>query len=384
MKALAPRSQHISGEGAFAVWERALNLEAEGVDIIHLEVGEPDFITPAHIRAAGIESIQAGRTQYGFATGERNLREAMAAYVTRSRGVPTVAERVLVTTGVKGALYVTILLLAGEGDEVLIPNPGYSSYREITRIAGATPVPYPLRGANGFQPDIAEIASLITSRTKCILLNSPANPSGTILSPAGLDAIAELATQHDLWIISDEVYSQLYFTPTAPESIYTRPGMPERTILMDGLSKAYAMTGWRIGFGVFPDELVRPAINHIMNTWSCLPLFVQDAGVVALNGPQQCVAEMRNAYHERRDVAIELLCTLPDIKVTVPEGGFYLMMDVSAIGEAEALAYRFLEAGVGLLPGRVFGSEGGNYLRMALTQPIDKLHEAIARMKSVL
>ena len=379
MKLLAARTQRITGKGAFALWEKALALEAQGKEIIHLEVGEPDFATPPHIIEAAEQAMRAGRTHYGLAAGDWALREAIAAYLHRSRGVTVDPTGVLVTPGVKGALYFSMMAVVDHGDEVVVPAPFYPPYAEIIRFAGGRPVLYPLHERHGFQIDPDELAVLITPQTKAILLNSPANPTGVILSSDSLAGITDLAQKHDLWILADEVYHQLYYTDSSPVSIYSLPGMADRTILMDGFSKAYAMTGWRLGFGVFPQALREPVIKMMVSDHSSLPLFIQDAGTAALNGSQACVSAMRQVYRQRRDSALEIIDAMPGVRCVVPDGAFYILMNVVGTGlDSETLGQRLLEKGVALLP------SGPDFLRLAFTKSETDIATGLERMAAVL
>ncbi len=397
MKQLAKRSQRISGAGAILALERAQALEAQGVDMIHLEVGELDFDTPEHIVEAGVAALRNGRTRYGATAGTLILREAIADYVSRSRetAVSTADStsalstsvspaHVICTPGVKGALYFAMMALIEAGDEVIIPNPGFTAYTAIIQFAGGKPISLPLRAVNGFLPDIDELRSLITERTKMIILNSPGNPTGAVFPLKTLEAIAEIALEHDLWIISDEIYAQLSFTGAMAPSIYTLPDMAGRTILMDGFSKAYAMTGWRLGFGIFPEPMIAPVLAMMVNDHSCLPLFIQDAGVAALRGSQSCVATIRDELKLRRDLVVPALNQLPSITCPMPEGAFYAMMDISALDmNAAEFADRMLDVGVSLLPGGVFGQYGEQYVRLAYTVSRDRLAEALERIQRV-
>ena len=379
MKSLATRTQRIGGKGAFGVWEKAMALEAQGKSIIHFVLGEPDFDTPEHIIEAAEAAMRAGRTHYGRGTGEPALREAIAAYLQRSRGVRVDPSAVLVTPGVKGTLYFTLLALIDHGDEVLVPAPFFPPYAEVIRLAGGVPVSCPLSEEAGYQIDPEAVAEYITPRSKALILCSPGNPTGVIFNADSLAAIANLAQQHDLWVVSDEVYHQLYYTPTPPPSIYALPGMAERTILMDGFSKAYAMTGWRLGFGVFPEILREPITRMMIADHSCLPPFIQDAGAVALNGSQECVEMMRCAYQQRRDRAIPLLNAMPRVRYTVPDGAFYFLLNIAATGlDSETLAYQLLEAGVALLP------SGPDHLRLAYTRPETEIVLGLERMAGVI
>ena len=392
MKPLTKRSQRVTGMGAFDIWRKAQALVEQGVDVVRLELGEPDFDTPQHIVAAGVRAMRNGRTRYTSSAGTPELRRAIADYVRRTRETATSASsaqavaphNILIAPGVKSVLFFSLMALVELGDEVLMPDPGYPGYQEIARIAGGTPVMFPLRAENGFQPDVAEIESLITEQTKCILLNSPGNPTGTINGRSRLQQIAELAQRHDLWIISDEIYAQLHYTAEFPTSIYSLPNMAERTILLDGLSKPYAMTGWRLGFGVFPEPLIAPISKLMTNNHSCVPLFVQDAGLAALNGPQACVVNMREAYRQRRDGVVATLATMPQLTYVKPDGAFYVTLGAANGRNPSQLCDDFLQAGVALLPCTGMGVNGRHYMRMALTQPQERLDEALKRMKRVL
>ncbi len=389
MKPITARSQRVASMGAFGIWLKAQQLAEQGVDIIRLEVGEPDFDTPTHIVEAGVRAMQNGRTRYNYSTGISELRQAMTDYVTRTRQTAVSPTNILVAPGVKAMLFYALLALVEEGDEVLMPDPGFPGYIEITNITGGTPIPYTLLAENDYQPDPDEIASLITERTKCILLTSPGNPTGMIADQPRLERIAELALQHDLWVLSDEIYAQLYYTPDFPPSIFSLPEMAKRTILLDGMSKPYAMTGWRCGFGVFPEPLVDPVNKLMVNSHTCLPLFVQDAAIAALNGPQECVTEMREAYRQRRDMIVAELATMPQLSYVKPNGAFYVMLGVNngrsaSDRSASDLCNDFLQAGVSLLPCAGMGEYGKNFIRMAFTKPADQLQEAIRRMKTVL
>jgi aspartate/methionine/tyrosine aminotransferase len=373
----------VPGEGAIETLSRALKLEAQGVDIIHLEIGEPDFPTPGHILEAGIESIRSGRTRYGPAQGTPDLRAAIGDTISSTRGLPADPERVLVAPGGKPIIFFTILALVEAGDEVIIPDPGFPAYAATTQFIGGRPVSLPLRAENNFRIDVETLRERITDRTKLLILNSPANPSGGVNTPAELEQIAELALSHQLWVLSDEIYSQLYYDDVAPFSIAALPGMAERTILLDGFSKSYAMTGWRLGYGLFPEPMVLPVTNMMINGHTCVPLFVQDAGLAALQGPQDCVAEMRTEYRARRDLVVECLNAIPGIACPSPAGAFYAMPDLSALGvtNAREFANFLLDNGVAALPGTDFGRYGEGYLRISYATAREKLVEGLNRIQ---
>ncbi|NOX60699.1 MAG: pyridoxal phosphate-dependent aminotransferase [Chloroflexi bacterium] len=382
---MAARARRIPGEGALETLSRALDMEARGIDIIHLEIGEPDFPTPTHIVQAGVDAIRAGRTRYGPAPGIWELREAIADHLAASRGVRVSPERIIVTPGGKPVIFMTVLALVEKGDEVIIPDPGFPAYEATVRFAGGTPVSLPLRGETGFQVNIDALKERITRRTKLLILNSPGNPTGSIIRAAELEAIAELALQHNLWLLSDEIYSQLYYDEP-PKSIAAIPEMAERTILLDGFSKSYAMTGWRLGYGAFPKPLVEPVTNIAINNYSCTPLFAQDAGIAALRGPQDCVAAMREAYRVRRNLVVERLNAMPGVSCTMPAGAFYALPDVSALGTANVRTFtnHLLENGVAVLPGVDFGRHGEGYMRISFATAQDKLREGLRRIEAAV
>ncbi len=363
------------GMGAFGVWEKANQLAAQGKQLVRLEIGEPDFATPDHIVKAAEQSIRKGRTTYGNSAGEPRLREAIAAYLARSRNIETAWQNIMVTPGVKGALFFTAMMLLDPGDEVLVPTPGYPPYNEVVAFAGGKSVSYQLKEADGFQIDSAEILSKITAKTKMIILNSPSNPTGTLLSRASLEKVAAIAEAHDLWIVSDEVYFQIYFTDDRPISIYELPNMPQRTILLDGFSKAYAMTGWRLGFAVVPDYMTASFAKMMVTDHSNLPLFIQDAGYAALTESQVCVAEMVAAYRHRRDLTMARLATMPIVDAIFPDSSFYVLINIEKTGEsAQCIGDKLLDAGVALLP------QGETHLRMAFVQSQASIERALDLM----
>ena len=380
---LAARASRIPGEGAIETLSRAQALETRGRDIIHLEIGEPDFPTPAHIVEAGIAAIRAGRTRYGPAPGSPALRTAIAAHVAATRGIPAGPEQVVITPGGKPVIFFSILALVEAGDEVIIPNPGFPAYAATVQFVGGVPVSLPLRAENDFRVEPETLRRLVSERTKLLILNSPANPTGGVLSQAELEAIAEIALAHNLWVLSDEIYSQLYYGHTPPPSIAALPEMAGRTVLLDGFSKTYAMTGWRLGYGVFPSLLVQPVVNMIINGHTCVPLFVQEAGLAALQGPQEAVTKMRAEYRARRDLVIDHLQGIPGISVTTPAGAFYMMPKISGLGMTNARPFvnMLLEAGVAVLPGTDFGSYGEGYLRLSYAAAREKLVEGLRRMR---
>jgi aspartate aminotransferase len=383
---LAERMGRLGTESAFEVLARAKALEATGKTVIHLEIGEPDFPTAEHISRAAIEALLSGQTHYVPAPGIPALREAVAAFLDRTgrlRGVSP--DRVVVTPGAKPIMFFTILALAGPGDEVLYPDPGFPMYESITSFAGATPVPVPLREGNEFRIDVDELASLITPRSKLLIINSPHNPCGSALTRADCEAIASLALRHDLIVLSDEVYWALrYGGPHA--SVLEFDGMADRTVLLDGWSKTYAMTGWRLGFGVFPAGLVEPITRLAINSVSCTSAFSQFAAIAALEGPQDGVAAMVAEFRRRRDVIVSGLNALPGVSCVSPDGAFYAFPNISGTGmRASELADRLLsEAGVAVLAGTAFGPWGEGFLRLSYANSVANIQLALDAIKFLL
>jgi len=383
---LAERMGRLGTESAFEVLARAKALEAAGKHVIHLEIGEPDFPTATHIADAAVEALRSGQTHYVPAPGIPALRAAVAAFLDatgRLRGVSP--DRVVVTPGAKPIMFFSILALCGAGDEVLYPDPGFPMYESIAAFAGATPVPVPLREANGFRIDVAELASLITPRSKLLILNSPHNPCGSALTREDCAAIAELALRHDLVVLSDEVYWALRYGGEHA-SVLEFDGMESRTILLDGWSKTYAMTGWRLGFGVFPESLVEPVTRLAINSVSCTSAFSQYAAIAALEGPQDGVTDMVAEFRRRRDVITAGLNAIPGVSCLVPDGAFYAFPNITATGvPASRLAERLLnEAGVACLAGTAFGGWGEGFLRLSYANSVANIEAALDAMKALL
>jgi aspartate aminotransferase len=382
---LAPGALRLGTEGAFAVLARAREIERTGRDVVHLEIGEPDFPTPAHVADAAFAAIRAGETGYCPAPGIPELREAAAAELSRTRGVPIAPERVLVANGAKPFLFFGVLATCEPGDEVVYPDPGFPIYESAIRFAGATPVPLVLRERDDFGFSVEALAARVTARTKLVILNSPQNPTGGVLAAETLAAAAEVLRGSAAWVLSDEVYGRLLYEG-AFASIATEPGMLERTIVLDSFSKTYAMTGWRCGYAAVPDALVEPLTRFIVNSTSCVPPFVQRAGVAALTGPQDDVAAMLTEFRARRDLVVAGLAALPGVSCRVPHGAFYAFPNVEAVPlRAAALAQRLLEeAGVALLSGTAFGAAGENHLRLSYATSRERLAEGLARMRAFL
>jgi aspartate/methionine/tyrosine aminotransferase len=381
----SPRALELGTEGAFAVLARARELERAGRDVVHLEIGEPDFPTPAHAAEAAFAAIRAGETGYCPAPGITELREAAAEELSRTRGVPVAPGRVLVANGAKPFLFFGVLATCEPGDEVIYPDPGFPIYESAIRFAGATPVPLVLRETDDFAFSIDELAACVTERTKLVILNSPQNPTGGVLARETLAAAAGVLRDSPAWVLSDEVYGRLLHEG-AFASIATEPGMLERTIVLDSFSKTYAMTGWRCGYAAVPEPLVEPLTRFLVNATSCVPPFVQRAGVAALTGPQDGVERMRAEFRARRDLVVAALAAMPGVTCRVPHGAFYAFPNVTGAPlETEVLADRLLdEAGVALLSGTAFGAAGEGHLRLSYATSRERLAEGLARMRAFL
>ncbi len=371
-------------ESAFGVGARARALEAQGRSIIYLNIGEPDFPTAPHIIEAAHQAMLRGETHYGPPLGIPAARQAVAEYFSL-RGVDADPANVAIAPGAKPFLGFAAMALLSPGDEALIPDPGFPIYASMVSYIGATPVPYHLAPERDFTPDPAEIRSLVTPRTRLIFLNSPHNPTGGVIPQDSLEQIAALALERDLYVLSDEVYGRLTYGGAEHRSIAALPGMVERTILLDGASKAYAMTGWRLGFVHLPAPLVPVIERLLINTVSCTPTFSQHAIVAALTGPQDCVDEMRDEFDRRRRYLVRTLRSIEGIEVNDPAGAFYLFPDVSAFGSSHDVADRLLtEAGVATLDGAGFGATGAGHIRLSYANSMQNLEDAVQRMRSLL
>ena len=382
--------ERLGTESAFEVLAKAKALEASGREIVHLEIGEPDFDTPAHVIAAAQQALDKGFTHYVPAPGIPELRTAVTEFLERTGRLPSTSpDRVLITPGAKPIMFFTIMALCEEGDEVLYPDPGFPMYASIAAFAGAKPVPVPLREENGFVIDPDELRSLVTDRTKLLILNSPHNPCGSASTPEQLRAIADIAIEHDLVVLSDEVYWALRYDGNHPgdhHSVLDLDGMAERTVLLDGWSKTFAMTGWRLGFGVFPQPLVEPVTRLVINSVSCTSAFSQYAAIAALEGPWDDVDRMLDAFRERREVIVSGLNAVPGVSCLEPGGAFYAFPNISELGlSAATLADRLLdEAGVACLPGTSFGVYGENHLRFSYANSVDNIRLALDAFKALV
>lgn len=382
VRSVAARMSTIGTEGAFAVSARARALEAEGRPMIHLQIGEPDFDTPAHVREAAKRALDDGATHYAPFPGIPELRRAIADDVTARKGFPADPSQVFVTVGGKGVMLYAILGLVDPGDEVIVPDPGYPIYESLTRFVGATPVPIPIRMENEFRLDVEELASLLTPRTKLLIINSPANPTGGVLTRSDLERIAQLAQEHDLWVMTDEIYGRILYDGEEHVSIASLPGLADRTIVLDGFSKTFAMTGWRLGYAVVPESLIPTYAELVINTISCAPTFAQVGAVQALVGPQDDVEAMVVEFKARRDLIVEGLNEIEGIRCATPLGAFYAFPDISGTGLTGAdFAERLLvEADVCVLAGTAFGGVGTDHIRISYANSRENLNEALARM----
>jgi len=372
-------------ESAFTVLARARELEEQGHDVIHLEIGEPDFDTPRHVSEAAFAAVRAGHTHYCPSAGLPEFRSAIATELSRARGIEIPAERVLVGNGAKPFLFFVILAVCGPGDEVVIPDPSFPIYESAIRWAGATPVPLPLREERNYGLNPEELDGRLSERTKLVILNSPHNPTGGVIEAEDLDAAAAMIARTRAWVLSDEVYSRLLYEGSFA-SIASVPGMLERTVVLDGLSKTYAMTGWRCGYACVPKRLVEPLTRFFVNSTSCVPPFIQHAGIAALQGPQTQVNEMLEEFRARRDLLIAGLNDLPGVSCRTPHGAFYAFPNVSALPiTAERLAARLLEeAGVAVLAGSAFGAAGAEHLRLSFANSRVNLTDALQRIRALL
>ncbi len=384
---LASRMSRLGTETAFEVLNRARELEKQGKEIVHLEIGEPDFDTPANVIQAGVDALHQGWTHYGPAAGLPELRRAIADYVSRTRNVPVSSEEVVVVPGGKPIIFFTMLALIEAGDEVIYPNPGFPIYESMINYSLGTAIPIPLREERDFSVDVKELASLITDRTKLIVLNSPHNPTGGTLTRKDILEIAEAIGDRNIMVLSDEIYSRLIFSDGEHKaenfSIMSVPGFKERTILLDGFSKTYAMTGWRLGYGVMRPDLAKHISRLATNSTSCTASFTQIAGIEALGGDQSSVDKMNAEFKHRRDVFVAGLNKIKGFSCRVPKGAFYTFPNIKETGwPSKKLADALLEqAGVACLSGTAFGEYGEGYLRFSVANSLENLNKALTRIE---
>ena len=386
MAQLASRQAKLGTETAFETLAKAKELERQGKSIIHLEIGEPDFDTPLHIRDAAKKALDDGFTHYGPSAGQLELRESIAKHQTERQGSEVRPDNVIVTPGGKPVMFFTIMAMIEKGDEVIYPNPGFPIYESMIRYMGGTPVPMQLNEESGYNTDIDDFKSLVTPRTKLIIVNSPNNPCGSVIPETDLQQIAEIAIENDIIVMADEIYKDMYYGDQEHVSITKFPGMRDRTVILDGFSKSYAMTGWRLGYGVFPDFLVEPVVRLMTNSVSCTSVFSQMAAVAALEGPQDSVRMMMEEFTKRRDLVVQGLNSLPDITCPEPKGAFYAFPNIRSTGlSSEEFAEKAMyDAGVALLAGTAFGRYGDGYVRISFANSQKNLREAIERLRQIL
>jgi aspartate aminotransferase len=381
----ASRMSLLGTESAFDVLVKARALEAQGKDVIHLEIGEPDFDTPAHIVEAGQKALADGFTHYGPPAGLPDLREAIANDVANSRNIDVHPDQVVVCPGAKPIMFFTIMALAEPGTEVIYPNPGFPIYESVIRFAGAKPVPAPLIENKDFTLDVAQLANLVTDKTRLIIVNSPQNPTGGIVPSEDLEAIAEISVKHNIPVLADEIYSRMIYDGEFA-SISAFDGMSDNLIILDGFSKTYAMTGWRLGYGVMPEETAQRIARLMVNSNSCTAAFTQKAGIAALTGPQDAPAAMMEEFRKRRDVFHAGLNAIDGITCRVPGGAFYLFPNISGLGRpTQEFADHLLdEGGVASLSGTGFGEYGEGYLRFSYANSLENIEEALRRIEKTV
>ncbi|MDP3063028.1 MAG: pyridoxal phosphate-dependent aminotransferase [Chloroflexota bacterium] len=383
---LARRVSRLGTETAFEVLAKARALEAQGKDIVHLEIGEPDFATPPHIVEAAVKALRDGYTHYGPSAGLPEVREAIVRNVNRWRGTSFKPHQVIVTPGAKPIMFYTLLAMAERGAEVVYPNPGFPIYESMIRFCGAKAVPLRLPEEKGYHPDLKDLALKVNERTRLIILNSPHNPAGSVMSREEVETVARLVLRYpDLYVLSDEVYKDILYEGEH-FSIASVPGMEERTIILDGFSKSYAMTGWRLGYGVFPEPFLTPVTRLVTNSVSHASSFIQRAALAALEGPQDAVAQMREEFRARRDLMLAGLSRIPGVRCPKPEGAFYLLPNIAGTGlksrEFQELAMS--EAGVALLSGASFGKYGEGYIRLSYANSRANLAKALERLERLV
>ncbi|MEM3442544.1 MAG: pyridoxal phosphate-dependent aminotransferase [Candidatus Bathyarchaeia archaeon] len=384
--AFAKRMEVLGTETAFEVLAKAKALEKKGKDIVHLEIGEPDFDTPKNIKEAAVKALYSGYTHYVPAAGIPELREAIAQYISKTRGIEVDPDEVVVTPGAKPIMFFAILALVNPGEEVMYPNPGFPIYESVINFVGAKPVPIPLLEEKDFSVDHEYFKEKFSKKTKMIILNSPENPTGGVLTKEDLKLIADcIGNRNDIFVLSDEIYSRIIYEGKH-ESIASLPEMKEKTIILDGFSKTYAMTGWRLGYGVMQKELAQKVTQLMVNSNSCTCAFVQMAGVEALNGPQDEVDKMVAEFRKRREIIVNGLNKIKGIKCKKPRGAFYVFPNITGTGmDCRKLGeYLLNEAGVAVLPGTSFGKYGEGYLRLSFANSIENINKALNRISEAL
>ena len=379
----ADRMSRLDTESAFEVLAHARRLEAQGRDVIHLEIGEPDYATPQNIIDAGVRALNDGATHYTPASGIAEAREATARYVTKRTAVPTAAENIVLTPGSKNILAFLLLAIVEPGDEVIVPDPGYAIYRSLANFVGATPVSAPIRQSNDFRLDVDELRSLVTPRTRLLIVNSPANPTGGVLTREDCENIAQLAIERDLVVLSDEIYERLTYDGEHV-SLYGIDGMAERSVLLGGVSKAWAMCGWRLGFGAMPVDMARRMDTLMINSSSCAAAFTQLAAIEAFESPESdaAVDAMVSEFRRRRDVLVDGLNRIPGITCRRPAGAFYVFPDITATGWNDRELQNALldEVGVAVLAGSSFGPHGAGHIRLSYANSMENIESALDRI----
>lgn len=380
------RTTHLKPEGAYQVLARANQLEEGGKEIIHLEIGQPDFATLENVSQAGIDAIRSGKTRYTPPAGMSSLREVLAEDAGQRRGIKIQPDEVIVSPGGKPNLFFPTLALVKPGDEVIYPNPGFPTYEAMIKVAGGVPVAVPLVEENSFSFDLIAFDERINERTKLIILNSPSNPTGGVIPSDDLKHIASQSEQYGCWVMSDEIYTRIVYDELEAPSIATLPGMRERTIIVDGYSKTYAMTGWRLGFGIMPRDLAARVGLLLTHSVGSTAHFTQIAGIEAVTGPQDMVSAMVTEYQLRRDVIVDGLNTIPGFTCQKPQGAFYAFPNITGtgMGSVELANLILEEAGVALLPGNSFGQYGEGYLRLSYANSIENIEKGIARIRTVI
>ena len=380
---IANRINQLGTETSFVVLARARELEAQGKDIVHLEIGEPDFDTAPNIVEAAKKALDAGYTHYGPSPGLPEFRRTIAEVEGARRGLEFKPEQVVVTPGAKPIMYFAIMGIVNPGDEVIYPNPGFPIYESAIDLAGGIPIALPLTEESGFKFSISDLRDRITSKTRMLVINSPQNPTGGILTEDDLRAIAELAVKHDFWVLADEIYGRVVYDGFQNYTIASQPGMADRTIILDGFSKTYAMTGWRLGYGIMPKELAEVVARLQTNVTSCTASFIQIAGIEALTGPQKWVDDVVEEFRRRRDLIVDGMNSIPGFHCHKPLGAFYVFPNITKTGiDSRTLANRILnEAGVACLSGTSFGKHGEGYLRFSYANSIENIEKGIERIR---
>ncbi|MEN8222366.1 MAG: pyridoxal phosphate-dependent aminotransferase [Acidobacteriota bacterium] len=383
---LADRTLHLQPEGAYAVLAKANELESSGKRIIHLEIGQPDFQTFGNISRAGTDAIMRGETRYTPSAGIPALKKKIAEYTGNRLNMEFSPDQVVVGPGAKPLLFFPMMALLEPGDEAVYPDPGFPSYKAIIETMGATPVPIPLREENNFSFDMDALESMVNEKTRLLIINSPSNPTGGTIPEKDLQKIASLAEKYDFWILSDEIYTRLVYSDTPVKSIAQIEGMKKRTIIMDGFSKTYAMTGWRLGYALMPESLAYKVGLLLTHSVGCTASFTQIAGIEALTGPQEQVDEVCSKFKNRRDRIVDGLNNIPGVSCLRPDGAFYVFPNIKSFGKSSAEIAEFLldEAGVALLPGTSFGSYGEGYLRLCYATSMEEIEEALSKIEEKL